>query len=329
MKKITLSVLMSLLFQFSFSQKAEDSRIDSIKKVIQARYEELAIKYDLRNLDTMLSFRTKDFRIVGPTGNVQDYPMAVEHAKYFLTNNIPPYHIKNTVEKIRVSPNNLIVVADVLQESVRKRELAGKLRDVKVIAKQTETWVNHDGKWLLQIVENIHGRKRYVDGKRVSDDPNALYDPNAPEYTDPLEREQRNSTGTIAGVKLSTKDSKIIKQVETQQHKMIEAFSKDDMQGVASYYTDDAKIVSGRNDFSGRGQIDQFWLSLKGRGKSWKLITNSIEVNRDIAFHDGISVLTFLQNGKEVESRTRFLVVWKRQKDGSWKISKDYYSEYL
>ncbi len=34
--------------------------------------------------------------------------------------------------------------ADVQQESVRKREFAGKLRDVKVMVDQTETWVYLD-----------------------------------------------------------------------------------------------------------------------------------------------------------------------------------------
>jgi ketosteroid isomerase-like protein len=110
---------------------------------------------------------------------------------------------------------------------------------------------------------------------------------------------------------------------------MTDVFLRDNMLGVAGYYSDDAKIVSGRNEFAGRGQINQYWLRLKGRGRSWKLITKSIEINKDIVFHDGVSVIRFMQNGKELESRNRFLLVWKKQKDGTWKISKDYYSEYF
>ncbi|MBD0331194.1 MAG: nuclear transport factor 2 family protein [Chitinophagaceae bacterium] len=333
MKTAFLTLLsIALLSETASSQTAEERRLDSMKKVLQQRYEELAVKFDLRNLDTMLSFRTKDFRIIGQNGEMQDYPMSVENTKYFITNNIPPYHIKNTIQKIRISPNNLIAVVDVQQESVRKRELAGKLRDVKVMVDQTETWVYQDGKWLAQIVENIHNRKRYVDGKRVSDDPNAPYDPNAPEYVDPTEQVSQNKAASVndsRGKQLTGKDAATAKLLQSQFDTMAAAFMRDDMLTVSRFYTDDAIIAGGKTEISGRKAIDKYWLSLKGKAKDWKLITNSVEVKNNIAFHDGISVVTIVQSGKESQSKSRFLVVWEKQKSGSWKITKDYYAPYF
>jgi ketosteroid isomerase-like protein len=331
MKVFLITICASLILSQSVqSQTAEEKRVDSIRNVLQKKYNEMAVKFDLRNLDTMLSFRAKDFRIYGPTGDLQDYPMSVEFARYFVTNNIPPYHIKNTIQKIKVSPNNMVAVVDVKQESVRKRELAGKLRDVRVLVDQTETWVNHDGKWLLQAVENIRNRKRYVDGKRVSDNPDVPYDPNGPEYVDPLEKLEKDAgSGTTKGSpKLTGADAMVAKLLQSHFNKMTDAFMKDDMLAVAKFYADDAMIVSGKTEAAGRQQVDKYWLDLTGKGRSWKLLTNSIEINNNVAFHDGYSIVTIVQGGKEIEGKSRFLVVWKKQKDGSWKITKDYYSPY-
>ncbi|HYE54300.1 MAG TPA: nuclear transport factor 2 family protein [Chitinophagaceae bacterium] len=326
---VCILALAMLFINDVLSQGSGNNRVDSIKAVIQNRYAELAKAFNTRNLDTILAFRTKDFRIYGPAGDMQDYPMSIDNTRYFLTNNVPPYHIKNTILRIKVSPNNLIAIADVQQESLRKRELAGKLRDVRVLAEQTETWVLHDGKWLVQAVENIHNRKRYVDGKRVSDDPNAPYDPNAPEYVDPTELPQGVVNNNAKGAKKpDTKDSATVRFLLLQFDKMVEAFVKDDMLAVAKFYADDAIVASGRFEVKGRRDIDNYWMSLKGKGKDWKLITNSIEIIGDVALHDGISVLTHLSSGKEQVSKTRFLVVWQKGKDGIWKISKDYYAGY-
>jgi ketosteroid isomerase-like protein len=329
MKMLLLSTCTSFLLNFSIqAQTAEERRVDSIRNIIQKRYDEISVKYNLRNLDTMLAFRTKDFRVYGPSGELQDYPMGVDNAKYFLTNNIPPYNIRNTILSIRVSPNNLFAVVDVQQESVRKRELAGKLRDVKVMVDQTETWVNQNGKWLIQSVENLHNRKRYVDGKRVSDDPNAPYNPNAPEWVDPLEQAAAN-TAPVYGTKMPPgRDAVVATLVDAQCKIMMQAYAKKDMLAIARFYADDAVIASGRSTISGRKAIDQFWRNLRVLGRSWTLATNSIEVHNDLALLDGYAIARSVQGGKEVELKTRFLMVWKQQKDGSWKIARDYYSAY-
>jgi len=175
---------------------------------------------------------------------------------------------------------------------------------------------------LVHAVQNIHNRKRYVDGKCLSDDPNAPYDPNAPEWTDPTEKQsfRRNANRVL------TKDEiKITNQLADHFAQMTDAFLKDDMLAVSRFYADSGLIVMGKSEVFGRKALDQYWLSLKGRGKSWKLTTLSVEVFGKIALHDGISDLVIVQNGSEYPSRGRFLVVWEKQPSGTWKIIKDYF----
>jgi len=38
----------------------------------------------------------------------------------------------------------------------------------------------------------------------------------------------------------------------------------------------------------------------------------------------GNSDLTYMVNGKETKSVTNFVLIWKKQKDGSYKIFRDY-----
>jgi hypothetical protein len=135
---------------------------------------------DERNLEKILSFKTPDFHTIGPDGKVQDNITMKEYSRQFITNNIPPYNTRITILNLRLSGNKIVAVADVFQESVRKRELAGKVREVKTSVLQTETWIFSEGEWRLKLVDNVHDQKRYVDGKRV--DPTKPYNADDPPF---------------------------------------------------------------------------------------------------------------------------------------------------
>jgi hypothetical protein len=103
-----------------------------------------------------------------------------QYSRQFLEMNQPPYHIRHTIQKLTVSENKLIAVAEVFQEATRYRELEGKRRKVDTSVKQRETWAKTSDGWKLKSVDNVRDQKRFVDGKRV--DPSKPYDPNAPPY---------------------------------------------------------------------------------------------------------------------------------------------------
>jgi len=176
--KFTLVFLITLHSWCSYAQ--DSSAIDSVKKILVERYKALGEAMDERDLQKILSFKTDDFHAIGPDGKVLDNIAMKEYTRQFITNNIPPYNSKFTILKLRLSENKIVAVADVLQESTRKRELADKVREVKTSVVQTETWIFIDGEWKLKLVDNVHDQKRFVDGRRV--DPTKPYNPDDPPY---------------------------------------------------------------------------------------------------------------------------------------------------
>jgi len=171
--RTVLAFLLSLFFYYSYSQ--DSLAVDSLKKILNQRYEALAKTMDERNLTKILSFRTDDFHTIGPDGRVQDHITMTEYSNQFITNNIPPYNTKITILGLKLSDNKIVAVADVLQESTRKRDLLGKIREVKTSVLQTETWIYTNKEWRLKLVDNVHDQKRFIDGKRV--DPTKPYNP--------------------------------------------------------------------------------------------------------------------------------------------------------
>jgi hypothetical protein len=170
-----------LAILFSCYAHSQDSlAVDSVKRILNHRYEALGQAMDSRDLSKILSFRTDDFHSIGPDGRVLDNIMMKEYSQQFITKNLPPYNTKITILNLRLSYNKIVAVADVFQEATRKRELAGKLREVKTSVLQTETWIYVKNEWKLKLVDNVHDQKRYVDGKRI--DPAKPYNPDDPPY---------------------------------------------------------------------------------------------------------------------------------------------------
>jgi hypothetical protein len=176
--KYKLIFLLGLSTSYTYSQ--DSTAVDSVKKILIDRYRALGEAMDERNLDYILSFKTADFHTIGPDGKVNDNITMKEYTRQFITNNIPPYNSKFTILRLRLSANKIVAVVDVLQESTRKRELLGKIREIKTSVVQTETWIFTEGQWKLKLVDNERDQKRFVDGKRV--DPTKPYNPDDPPF---------------------------------------------------------------------------------------------------------------------------------------------------
>src|SRR5882724_133607 len=151
-----------------------------VRKELEAQYKKLAEAHDRKDLKTIASLKTPDFHAIFPDGRVGDVKQMEQYTRQFIESNQPPFNIRNAIQKLTVSENKLIAVAEVFQEASRTRELAGKVRKVDTSVVQRETWVKTLEGWKLKSVDNIRDQKRFVDGKRV--DPTKPYDPNAPPY---------------------------------------------------------------------------------------------------------------------------------------------------
>jgi hypothetical protein len=169
-----------LLLSFAASNPAPAQDTAAVRAELDARYAELARAHDRKDLAAIVAMKTSDFHAVFPDGRVGDARVMEEYSRQFLAANKPPFNIQVKILRLSVSPNQLIAVAEVLQEVTRFRELAGKSRKVQTSVLQRETWSRIGNAWKLKSVDNVRDQKRFVDGKRV--DPTIPYDPNAPPF---------------------------------------------------------------------------------------------------------------------------------------------------
>lgn len=114
------------------------------------------------------------------------------------------------------------------------------------------------------------------------------------------------------------------REIEEENRQMIETFKRGDYLGIARFYTDDATIQFPGGKVSGRQAIDKYWTSIKG-GKDWKLEVHEVGGDRETAYQLGRSSFTSVADGKESTNVVDFVVIWKRQKDGRYKIHLDFY----
>jgi len=180
MKRQLLIVISALLF-VCLDLAAVHAQDDlEVRKELEAQYKRLAEAHDRKDLKTISGLKTSDFHAIFPDGRVGDVKIMEEYTRQFLESNQPPYNIRFTIQKLTVSENKLIAVAEVFQEATRYRELAGKRRKVDTSVVQRETWAKTTEGWKLKSVDNVRDQKRFVDEKRV--DPTKPYNPDDPPY---------------------------------------------------------------------------------------------------------------------------------------------------
>jgi len=101
-----------------------------------------------------------------------------------------------------------------------------------------------------------------------------------------------------------------------------------DLDKSISFYADDAVQLPNKAPAAkGKENIRKNWapmLALPGPGLSWQ--TSSVEVARsgDIAYETGsYDFVTTDKKGKSSDVKGKFVVVWKKQNDNSWKVAVD------
>lgn len=105
------------------------------------------------------------------------------------------------------------------------------------------------------------------------------------------------------------------------------ALERGDAEGMAAQYVDDAVLVPpGGRMIAGRDSIRLFWTP---RNPDFRTLAHSLTTDRlEVAGDMAVEVGTWRQEGQlgdqEVrESAGRYLVVWRRQPDGGWKMQFD------
>ncbi len=104
------------------------------------------------------------------------------------------------------------------------------------------------------------------------------------------------------------------------------AFVRGDAAGVAACYTDDAAVLAPDLPMmTGKHAAQDYWQAGIDMGiKSVSLKTVSLEDKGDTAIDTG-TIVAVIQppGGQSMEASAKFVVIWKRQPDGSWKMAVD------
>ena len=114
--------------------------------------------------------------------------------------------------------------------------------------------------------------------------------------------------------------------IEAANAKFSEAFARGDAKALSAMYTSDAIVFPPDSDMiRGNGAIGDFWKATKDGGVQSAALT-TIDVGRsgDVAYEVGKVSLTIQPAGKEpTTAMAKYVVVRKRQADGSWKLHRD------
>ncbi|MCJ7521880.1 MAG: DUF4440 domain-containing protein [Dehalococcoidia bacterium] len=111
-----------------------------------------------------------------------------------------------------------------------------------------------------------------------------------------------------------------------------EAFNRGDVAAAVEFYTDDAKFLHPNTEIvSGKQAIKEFFET--GRAFGLRRINfESIEVgyDGDLAYERGVINMDLEpEGGQAMVDRGKYLVVMKRQADGSWKVAVDIWNSDL
>jgi len=116
------------------------------------------------------------------------------------------------------------------------------------------------------------------------------------------------------------------KAIEEGSAKWTEAYNRGDAAGVAALYTEDATAMPPNSEMvKGRQGIQGLWNNLMTMGvKDVKLTTTDVGGNGNTTYEIGNYSLTIQPEGQAAMTDSgKYVVVWKRQADGTWKLHVD------
>jgi uncharacterized protein (TIGR02246 family) len=118
--------------------------------------------------------------------------------------------------------------------------------------------------------------------------------------------------------------------IEASNAKFVDAVKRSDTTTIVDNYTDDAIVMApGSESWRGREAVRKGFGGMMTAmpAKEFSLKTDDVIVGGDLAVETGTFEMTMQpKGGKEIKDKGKFVVVWKRQADGSWKIVRDIFN---
>ena len=139
-----------------------------------------------------------------------------------------------------------------------------------------------------------------------------------------------SACGTVAPADTRVADEATVRELEVKWSKTATA---KDLEGTVSYYADDASLLPPNTAIqSGKTAIHGAWAGLLGSVDSIAWQPNKIEVSKssDMAYVVGVYQMASKDaQGKSVLDHGKYVDVWKKQTDGSWKTVADIFNSDL
>lgn len=118
-------------------------------------------------------------------------------------------------------------------------------------------------------------------------------------------------------------DQPYVLEITERNRHLEEQFKSGNLLGVADLYADDALLLDAQGGRrSGRAEIDAHWTRIEAP-RDWRLDVKRVFGSDGLAYELGRSHLTTIQGGQEETAVVDFLLLWRRQADGQWKIALD------
>jgi uncharacterized protein (TIGR02246 family) len=120
-----------------------------------------------------------------------------------------------------------------------------------------------------------------------------------------------------------SEDPPHVRAIEARNRHLEAQFGAGNLLGVADVYTDDAVMVDARGQRTrGREEIDAYWSAIESPVE-WRLEIRSIRGSDAVAYELGTSRLSTRRDGELHTSVSQFLLVWRHEPDGEWRIELD------
>jgi len=126
-------------------------------------------------------------------------------------------------------------------------------------------------------------------------------------------------------------DETAIRKIDTE---WASAASAKDVNKTVSYYSDDATVLPPNTPLvTGRSAVTALWRSMlmsPGFAGGWKPVTVEVARSSDLAYVTGTYEFAETDaNGKPTVDKGKYVEVWKKQADGSWKCVADIFNSDL
>jgi uncharacterized protein (TIGR02246 family) len=121
------------------------------------------------------------------------------------------------------------------------------------------------------------------------------------------------------------------KDVEAGEKRWLEAFNGGDAAGVAQQYEADARLMAPNAPIQqGQAAIEAFVKEFVATEAQLSFALLTIHETPDLSVAVGTYVMTIpVPGGEPQQDEGKFVEVWRRQADGSWKIADDIFNSDL